>query len=63
MLKPVKKEKVRPQDFTKVVERNLENIVSTRFVMPQIGSGSFGHFEVEYKTPLLKEVRVGSSYV
>lgn len=63
MLKPVKKEKVRPQDFTKVVERNLENIVNTRFVIPKIGSGSFGYFEVEYKTPFLKEVRVGSSYV
>lgn len=54
VLVPVRVERLPANKFVEVVEQSRVNIARSRFVPPSIGSRGFGHFEVEYKVPVLK---------
>lgn len=54
VLVPVRVERLPASKFVEVVDHARANIARSRFVPPTVGSRNFGHFEVEYKVPVLK---------
>lgn len=58
-LTPVKNEKVSAQRFARIAKEQPHNIARSRFVPPRIGANDFGSFEIEYRTPMLREVMPG----
>jgi len=54
VLVPVRVERLSANKFVETVERTRANIARSRFIPPSIGSRGFGHFEIEYKVPVLK---------
>jgi hypothetical protein len=53
MFEPVKKELISPQEYKDTALHN-SNIERAQFIPPKIGDGTFGCFEVVYKTPVLR---------
>lgn len=54
-LVPVKRESLSAAEFIQLSKERPLAIARSRFVYPRLGRrGGFGHFEVEYVTPLLK---------
>lgn len=58
-LTPVKHERVSAQRFVRIAKEQAHNVARSRFVPPRIGANDFGSFEVEYRTPMLREVLPG----
>ncbi|WP_044409555.1 hypothetical protein [Thiomicrospira microaerophila] len=54
MLKPIKTERISPVEFKRLAQDN--NISGAKFIAPQVGDGTFGSFEITYRTPVLKQV-------
>ncbi len=52
-LKPVKTERLTPNEFIKLFDAP-NNIEKSRFIPPKIGDGTFGSFEVTYRFAELK---------
>lgn len=56
VLRPINKEVVSSKEFLIILEEEKDNIKSSRFVMPKLGSSDLsGKFEIEYKFSKLKE--------
>jgi hypothetical protein len=53
LLRPIKTERLTPDQFIKTVETS-KNIEKSRFIPPKIGDGTFGAFEVTYRFAELK---------
>lgn len=54
---PVNEEFLRPEDFVKMTDRQLENVRETRFIPPKLGGSHFGRIQVFYKIPVLREAK------
>ena len=54
VLIPIKEETIQPDEFVKIVEDQVENIESSTFIPPKIGSPDFGQGAVVYKHAVLK---------
>lgn len=48
---PISRKKLAPVDFISFAKNKESQIKSTRFILPKIGSDSFGEFEVELNNP------------
>lgn len=53
-VRPVHKETISAKEFVQLVKDRPLSIARSRFVMPDLGTRSFGGFEVEYTVPILK---------
>ena len=58
-LTPVKTERGSAQRFARIAKEQPHNVARSRFIPPRIGAKDFGSFEVEYRTPLLREAFAG----
>jgi hypothetical protein len=50
---PTSTKSMKPEEFVALTDKQKENIESSRFVPPTIGSKNFGHVQVKFKTPVL----------
>jgi len=55
-LVPVRRELLSSAEFIRIAKERPDSIARSRFVAPTIGKRDFGHFEVEYSTPVLKRI-------
>ncbi|MBO8415625.1 MAG: hypothetical protein IAB19_04505 [Proteobacteria bacterium] len=54
------KENLSAQEFLNLLNtRDAEFIKDIKFVRPRLGSGSFGHFKVEYDIPVMRKWSFG----
>lgn len=53
ILHPVERETVSAKQFLEIAKRS-NNIESVHFVSPRIGDGTFGRFEIKYKSPVIR---------
>jgi hypothetical protein len=51
--RPHRVERMSPERYVRLAEARGDLIKKSRFVAPELGDNSFGHFEVEYKEPVL----------
>lgn len=49
---PISRKKLAPVDYISFAKGKESQIKSTRFILPKIGSDSFGEFEVELYNPV-----------
>lgn len=54
MLKPIYKERISATEYKHLAQD--ANIATVKFIAPQIGDGTFGSFEITYRTAVLKHV-------
>ena len=52
-LTPESSRELSPKEFLKLSQQQSSNIKSTRFVPPVFGKKGFGHFHVEFTSPVL----------
>ncbi len=52
---PVKTERVSAQEYLIISVQQKNNIAKAKFIAPSIGDRTFGSFEIEYQSPVLKK--------
>lgn len=53
-LDAVRRERLGPLEFLRILESDRENIKSSTFIPPELGDSHFGYFDIEYRTPIYK---------
>lgn len=52
---PIKVERVSAQEYLVISVEQKHNIAKARFIAPSVGDRTFGSFEIEYQSPILKK--------